>query len=145
MREANELRDRAATGEDPDQLQRIALAHAGLADSAINTKILDVRRVELPLAHESAFDLRPGEVSTVFSDPSGGHFIYKMLSRRSLTKDEARPEIRKLLADQRFRDATKGFMGGFTFNDAYFNSPDAHEAMPAKRIHPDKADELPDR
>lgn len=135
LREARELRDRVASGEDPDQLQVIALARAGITESSVNTKIDDVRKTALPLAHEGAFDLRPGEVSSVFSDPGGGYFIYKMLSRRSMSRDEARAEIRKLLAEQRYRDATKGFEGGLTFNDAYFNSPDDHAAPSSKGVH----------
>jgi hypothetical protein len=134
LREARELRDRAASGEDPDRLQVIAFAGAGITESSVNTKIDDVRKTALPLAHEGAFDLRPGEVSSVFSDPGGGYFIYKMLSRRSMTRDEARAEIRKLLAEQRYRDATKGFEGGLTFNDAYFNPPEVHEA-PLQGVH----------
>jgi hypothetical protein len=128
QREALELRERAARGEDPDQLQLIAFALAGRAASLVKTKIEDVRKTALPIAHEGVFGLHPGEVSNVFSDPAGGYFIYKMLSRRSMTRDEAAPEIRKLLADERYRDATKGFKGGFTFNDAYFNPPEVHDA-----------------
>jgi hypothetical protein len=145
LREANELREKAARGEDPDQLQRLAFSHAGLADSSIHTKMDDVRRVALPVGHESAFDLHSGEVSSVFSDPGGGYFIYKMLNRRSLTREEAGPEIRKLLADLRFRDAMKGFTGGFSFNDDYFNPPEAHESLPSKPIHAHKADGFADR
>jgi len=138
-REAEDLHDRAVEGEDPDQLQRIAFAHANIGTSSVNTKLEDVRRTDLPVAHEAAFDLHPGEVSTVFSDPSGGYFIYKMLTLTSITLDEARSAIRELLAEQRYRDAVKVFEGGFSLNDAYFNPPEAHPSIPARRTHQHRA------
>ena len=42
-----------------------------------------------------------GEISEVFSDPEGAHFIYKMISKRMLTLEEAKTEIRTVISGQR--------------------------------------------
>jgi len=77
-------------------------------------------------------DLKPGEVSEVFSDPGGAHFIYKMISKRTLTLEEAKTEIRAAISSQRYRDSMKGFQGDIVFSDAYFNPP-GKPATPPQR------------
>jgi hypothetical protein len=37
--------------------------------------------------HQSVMDLKPGEVSEVISDPNSGHYIYKLVSKETLTLD----------------------------------------------------------
>jgi len=128
---AADLRVRALKGEDPDALQAEAYAAAGIPGTSPKTTLKDLRRVSLPPSHELAFDLQPGAVSEVISDPSGGHFIYKMIHRETLTLEEATPEIHKLLADERYKQALKSFSDGTVFNDAYF----ASEATPAPHRH----------
>ena len=56
-------------------------------------------------------DLKAGEVSQVFSDPEGAHFIYKMLNKQTLALEDAKTEIRAAIAGRRYRDAIKGFQG----------------------------------
>lgn len=125
------LRQRALRGEDPDRLQTDAYAAAGIPNTSPKTTLKDLRRDSLPPSHEAVFDLQPGAVSEVISDPSGGHFIYKMLHRETLTLEQAAPEIHKLLADERYQEALKSFSAGAVFNDAYF----ASEATPAPHRH----------
>jgi hypothetical protein len=120
---AADLRTRAANGEDPDQLQIEAYAEAGSPRTSANTKIEKLRRAMLPPAHETVLDLKPGEVSEVFSDPAGAHFIYKMMAKQTLTLSEAATEIRASISSSRYRDSTKAFQGNVVFNDAYFNPP----------------------
>lgn len=127
---AADLRARAAAGADPDELQIEAYTAAGIPGTAPNTRLERVRRASLPPTHEAAFDLQPGAVSEVLSDPGGGHFIYKMVSRESLSAAAAKPEIRQQLAQQRYRESTQAFSGDVTFNDAYF------VATAAPRRHP---------
>ena len=124
-RVAADLRARARSGEDPDRLQIEAYAQAGLARPSADTKIEKVRRSSLPPSHETVLDLMPGEVSEVFSDPGGAHFIYKMIAKQTLTLDEVKEEVRAVIASQRYRDSVKSFQGGAVFNDAYFNPPNA--------------------
>jgi hypothetical protein len=129
---AADLRNRARNGEDPDTLQREAYAQAGITRAAADTIIENVRRSSLPPAHEVVLDLMPGEVSEVFSDPVGAHFIYKMVDKQTLSLDAVKEEIRGVIAGQRYRDSVKRFQGGVTFSDAYFNPPSARVALPQR-------------
>jgi hypothetical protein len=120
---AADLRRRAANDEDPEKLQAEAYAAAGVPGVIPQTAMQHVRRATLPPQHESVMDLKPGEVSQVFSDPGGGHFIYKMIGKWVLTFENAKPEIRAQISTQRFRDSMKPFQDDTIFNDAYFNPP----------------------
>lgn len=120
---AADLRARAVHGEDPDKLQIEAYTEAGIPRTSSNTKMEKVRRNTLPPQHESVMDLKPGEVSEVFSDPGGAHFIYKMIGKRTLTLEEAKTEMRTAISSQRYRDSMKSFQGDVVFSDAYFNPP----------------------
>jgi hypothetical protein len=120
---AVDLRARAVHGEDPDTLQSEAYAEAGIPRTRSNTKMEKVRRDALPVQHEAVMDLKPGEVSGVFSDPGGAHFIYKMIGKQTLTPGEAETEIRAAISSQRYRESMKSFQGDVVFSDAYFNPP----------------------
>ncbi|MGB8950707.1 MAG: peptidylprolyl isomerase [Candidatus Sulfotelmatobacter sp.] len=120
---AADLRARAVNGEDPDKLQVEAYTEAGIPGTNSNTKMEKVRRDTLPPQHEAVMDLKPGEVSKVFSDPGGAHFIYKMINKHTLTLEEAKTEIRTTISSQRYRDSMKAFQGDVVFSDAYFNPP----------------------
>jgi hypothetical protein len=130
-RVADGLRARAMNGEDPDRLQIEAYSAAGIP-GAPSTKMQKVRRAMLPPSHEMVMDLRPGQVSEVVSDPGGGHFIYKMIDKTSLTFDAVKSEIHDQIAERRYREAMSSFEGGVIFNDAYFASPST--------AHPHKKD-----
>lgn len=129
---AAELRARAVNGEDPDKLQIEAYRAAGIPRTSADTKMEKVRRAALPPRHEAVMDMKPGEVSEVFSDPGGAHFIYKMISKQTLTLEEAKTEIRTAISSQRYRDSMKGFQGEVVFSDAYFNPP-GKPATPPQR------------
>jgi hypothetical protein len=129
-----DLRARAARGADPDTLQIEAYSAAGIPGTAPNTRVANIRRAALPPTHEAAFDLQPGGVSEVLSDPGGGHFIYKMLSRTTLSLADATPEIRRQLAEQRYRQAMQPFSGDVVLNDSYFAAaPTTNAAASARR------------
>jgi hypothetical protein len=129
---AAELRARAVKGEDPDKLQIEAYAAAGIPRTNSDTKMEKVRRAALPPRHEAVMEMKPGEVSEVFSDPGGAHFIYKMISKQTLTLEEAKTEIRTTISSQRYRESMKGFQGDVVFSDAYFNPP-GKPATPPQR------------
>jgi hypothetical protein len=147
MKVANDLRGRAGRGEDPDQLQIEAYTAAGFPQTTPSTKMEKVRRATLPTQHETVMNLKPGEISEVFSDPAGAHFIYKMISKQTLTLEDVKAEIRSIISSQRYRDSMKGFQGDVVFNDAYFN-PRGTVATPPQRIRKGKRKNLtaqPDR
>ncbi len=121
---AEVLRARAVNGEDPDRLQIEAYAGAGITRANADTRMVNVRRGTLPPQHETVMELNPGEVSQLFSDPDGAHFIYKMVSKKTLPLEDAKEEIRAQISSQRYRDSMKGFEGNVVFNDAYFVPPE---------------------
>lgn len=124
------LRARAAKGEDPDKLQKEAYAAAGLPGNAPSTKMEKVRRTTLPANHQAVMDLKPGDVSEVISDPNSGHYIYKLVSKETLSLDDkVKTEIRNTISSQHYRDSMQGFQGNVDFNDAYFG-PTRNPVMP---------------
>jgi hypothetical protein len=117
---AASLQARAAKGEDPDKLQKEAYRAAGLPGNAPNTKMEKVRRTTLPTNHQAVMDLKAGEVSEVISDPNSGHYIYKLVSKETLTLEASKADIRSAISSQRYRDAMQNFQGNVDLNDAYF-------------------------
>ena len=126
---AANLRARAAKGEDPDKLQKEAYVAAGLSGNAPSTKMEKVRRNTLPANHQAVMDLKPGEVSEVISDTNSGSYIYKLVSKETLSLETVKPEIQKMISSQRYRDSMQGFQGNVDLNDAYFG-PVKNPAMP---------------
>jgi parvulin-like peptidyl-prolyl isomerase len=126
---AANLRARAAKGEDPDKLQKEAYVAAGLSGNAPSTKMEKVRRTTLPANHQAVMDLKPGEVSEVISDTNSGSYIYKLVSKETLSLETVKPEIQKMISSQRYRDSMQGFQGNVDLNDAYFG-PVKNPAMP---------------
>jgi hypothetical protein len=126
------IRTRLVNGEDPDKLQKEVYADAGMPGNAPNTKMEKVRRSTLPASHQAVMDLKEGEVSEVISDPNASHYIYKVVSKETLTLDDekVKTEIRSAISSQRYRDSMQGFQGNVDLNEAYFG-PARNPAMPA--------------
>jgi hypothetical protein len=118
-KEAAKIRTRLMAGEDPDKLEKAAFTAGGLPGTPPPPKMEKVRRTSLPPAHQSAMELKDGEVSEVISDPSG-NYIYKMLSKEAMPLDAAKTEIRNTISAQRYRDAMQKFQNNADLNDAYF-------------------------
>jgi len=129
---AGDLRARAVKGEDPETLQKEAFVAAGLPGNPQTTKMEKVRRGTLPVNHRAVMDLKLGEVSEVISDPSGGHYIYKLISKETLSLEIVKPEIRNQISGQRYRDSMQGFQGNVDLNEAYFGPTTARPAMPPR-------------
>ncbi len=119
---ADSLQARAAKGEDFDKLQKEAFTAAGLPGNAINTKVEKARRSTLPPNHQAVMDLKAGEVSEVITDSNNGHYIYKMVSKETLSLESMSAEIRKTISSQRYRDSMQGYQGNVELNDAYFGA-----------------------
>jgi len=118
---ADDLRARAAAGEDIIKLQKEAFEAAGMKIESPTVNLPNVRRTGLPPAHAVIFDLKPGEVSQVISD-SGGHYIYKVNSKTAMTLDQATNEITGKLKADRMREKTDALNNSFKTetNEAYF-------------------------
>ena len=118
---AESLRARAAAGEDITKLQKEAFEKAGMKIESPTVNLPSVRRNGVPQAHTAIFDLKPGEVSQVISD-AGGHYIYKMNSKTTMSFEQAKSEIRGRLQNDRMRESTEKLNASFssTANEAYF-------------------------
>jgi hypothetical protein len=127
---AADIHARVVKGEDPDKLQKEVFVAAGLPNNATTTKMEKVRRNTLPPTHQAIMDLKPGEVSEVISDPNGAYYIYKMVSKETLTLESVKPEIKNLISSQRYRDDIQAYQGNVDLNDAYFG-PTRSASMPA--------------
>ncbi|MGO9865088.1 MAG: hypothetical protein ACLPLR_15880 [Terriglobales bacterium] len=117
---AADLRARAVKGEDPDALQKEAWVAAGLKGTPQSTKMENKRRATLLPNQQAVMDLKPGEVSEVMTDPSGIHYIYKMISKETIPLDSVKQDIQRTISRERLADSMKGFQGNVDLNSAYF-------------------------
>jgi hypothetical protein len=138
--EAERLRARAAAGEDFTKLQKEAYDFAGLNTPPPPTGLVKTRRASLPPGHQSAFDMKPGEISPVISD-AGGYFIYKVVAKEIEPLEEAEAEIHKTLESQRMRAMMQKVQESVTTeaNQAYFGPPSRPRRSPAPRAKPNPA------
>ncbi|HUA16955.1 MAG TPA: peptidyl-prolyl cis-trans isomerase [Verrucomicrobiae bacterium] len=118
---AEDLRARAAAGEDFEKLQKEAFDAAGMKISSPTVKLPGIRRTGLAASHAAVFDLKAGEVSQVISD-AGGHYIYKLDSKTPMPLEQVKGEIHNTLQSQRFRDMMQTVNGSYHVvpNEAYF-------------------------
>lgn len=127
-RTAELLRGRAVAGEDFTRLQKEAYDAAGVSgNNAPNPTMDKMRRRSLPPAHASVFDLKPGQVSQVISDPTG-RYIYKLDSTGMESLDAVKLEISNTLRAQRMKKMMQGLQQPFTtdVNQAYFGDTGAN-------------------
>ncbi len=120
---AESLQKRAAAGEDFDKLQKEAYAAAGIKGNAPPVKMDKTRRTALPPTQSAVFDLNPGAVSDLLTEPSG-YYIYKMVAKRTLPLETVKGEIKNTISSQRFRDSMQAVQGQATpeLNDNYFGA-----------------------
>jgi hypothetical protein len=118
---AEDLRTRAAAGEDFTKLQKEAFEAAGMKIESPTVTLPKVRRSGLPATHAAVFDLKAGEVSQVIND-SGGHYIYKLTAKDELSFDQAKEEIHNKLQSDRTRELMEKVNSSFKVdtNEAYF-------------------------
>jgi chemotaxis protein histidine kinase CheA len=134
---AESLRVRAAAGEDFAKLQKEAFEAAGMKIESPTVNLPNVRRTGLPPGHSAVFDLKAGEVSQVISD-SGGHYIYKLISKEEMTLDQAKNEIHSKLQNDRTREMMDKVSNSFKVetNESYFGPGGVGVAPPPRLPHP---------
>ena len=130
---AESLRARAAAGEDFPKLQKEAFDAAGMKIESPTVNLPKVRRTGLPPAHAAIFELKQGEVSQVIND-SGGHYVYKVISKETLPLDQVKDEIHSKLQNDRTREMMDKVNGSFktVTNEMYFGP--GGPSMPPPRI-----------
>lgn len=134
---AEDLRARAAKGEDFAKLQKEAFEAGGMKIESPTVNLPSVRRTGLPPGHAAVFDLKQGEISQVISD-SGGHYIYKVNSKTELPFDQAKNEIHSKLQNDRMRDMMEKVNKSFnvTPNEDYFGPGGVGQAPPPRMPRP---------
>jgi hypothetical protein len=128
---ADELRERAAAGEDFDQLQREAYKNMGINVAPPLTKLNVVRRTSLPQDEAKVFDLNVGELSPVL-ESQGALVILKLGSKQSIPVESAGPEIKSILQRDRLQQELQSATNNVKaqFNLQYLDMPSAPELFP---------------
>lgn len=122
--EADKLRARAAAGEDFTKLQQEAYDFAGSEMKATSVKMENMRKASVPAGDASIFDLKKGEISQVFSDPSG-YRIYKIEEIKDLPLASVREEIVRTLQGENMKNSFDSLQNSAktTYDEAYFATP----------------------
>jgi parvulin-like peptidyl-prolyl isomerase len=122
--EADKLRSRAAAGEDFLKLQQEAYDTAGSKMKANNVKMENMAKNSIPTTDAAIFDLKKGEVSQVFSDPTG-YRIYKVLEITDEPLTKVHDQIAQSLRTQTIKTTFDSLQKSAktTYDDAYFATP----------------------
>ena len=147
-KEVETLYKRAAAGEDFAKLQAEAYTFAGLKTKAPDTRVKDLKRSTLTPNRAVVFDLKPGEVSKVVTDPTG-YFIYKLDKKDSVPMERVRADIENAIKTQKMQAAIQTMQHSATpkFDDKYFGpsepastgAPGAGPLQPSMRPAPPTA------
>ena len=118
---ADKIRERWVAGEDPAKLEKESMEHSGMTTSSPDVNLGARRPGSLPETHEAIFDMKSGEISQVFSDPSA-FYIYKVVSAREVPVSEVKTQITQALQRQMYNDKIQEIQAKVTpeLNDAYF-------------------------
>ena len=122
---AEKIRQRWVAGEDPVKLQQSAFEAAGITGTSSPEINLGARRPgSLPVAQESVFQLKAGEVSQPYSDPAAT-YLYKVVSVRQIPLSEVKDSIVKTVQQQLLQDKLEAIGKSATpvLNDEYFGPP----------------------
>jgi PPIC-type PPIASE domain len=132
---AEELRERAAAGEDFDQLQREVYKNLGINVAPPLTKLNMVRRTSLPQDEAKVFDLNVGELSPVLESGSA-LVILKLESKQSMPVESAGPEIKSILQRDRRQHELQSAANNVKaqFNLKYLDMPSAPELFPPSAL-----------
>jgi hypothetical protein len=116
---AQKIYDRAKAGEDFNKLQKEAFSAAGI-NAAPDAKLV-LNPAALPPSQQEVRQLKPGEVSKLFTEPSGA-YIYKMQSSEVTPLDTVRKEIETALTRQKFEEEARKQIDAVKpdLNEAYF-------------------------
>lgn len=122
---ANDIREQAAKGEDPDKLQKAAYDTLGLTNPPATTDFGKRKRGLFPPAEEQdIFGLKPGEVTKVESGPAG-FIIWKVDEKQTIPLEQVREEISRNLSQQKMKAKVDSIKAGIhpDFNKDYFAPP----------------------
>jgi len=119
---ANDMRARAAKGEDLEKLQREAYATLGLTTPAPSAEAGTRRKgMLMPQEEEEIFSLKPGDLSKVEKEPTG-FIIYKVESKQTVPLEQVKDEIGRELFRQKMDAQLKAINDSVhtDYNEQYF-------------------------
>jgi len=122
---AMDIRERAARGEDLDQLQQKAYKDLGFNGVAPASDVGVRRRTGLAAeVSEDVFLLRAGEISKVKKE-AYSYVIYKVESKSTPPRQRVREEIVREITKQKLEAALKSVTGDIRaeLNEKYFGAP----------------------
>ena len=122
--EADKLRARAAAGEDFLKLQQEAYDAAGSKMKASNVKMENLPKNSIPATDASIFELKKGEISQVFADPTG-YRVYKVLEVTDQPLAKVHDQIAQTLRTQSIKTSFESLQhdAKTTYDEAYFATP----------------------
>ena len=124
---ANDIRERAAKGEDPAALAKEAYATLGITSAPASTDAFSYRKGTLPAQDEVEFLAGgSGSVSKVQVE-AAGYLIYKLDSKNPRPFDQVKAQISSTLSRQVLEEKTNAVMSGVQseLNDQYLGPPPA--------------------
>jgi bifunctional DNA-binding transcriptional regulator/antitoxin component of YhaV-PrlF toxin-antitoxin module len=121
---ADSMRARLLAGEDFDKLQKEVYDKLGLKTPVPLTNIGRTVRGNLPATQRAVLELKPGEVSEVFSE-AAGYYVYKLVSKEVPPLEQVRGEVQNTLRNQKLQDLVQALRNSATMqlNDDYFVVP----------------------
>ncbi len=136
--EAEKIQKRAAAGADFTSLQKEAFDFSGLKSASPNVSLGKLTRGSLPQDHQEVFQLKPGQVSKLFSDP-GGFYVYKVVSEHMIPLSEAKNQIHGTLQSERMQASMQELLGTIKpeLNPAYFGGPTPSRPLPHPPAKPE--------
>ncbi|HEX2330826.1 MAG TPA: peptidylprolyl isomerase [Candidatus Angelobacter sp.] len=119
---ADEMRERAAHGEDMTALQEEAYKSLGIQTMPPQTELPSSYKIAQTAAQQDVKALKPGEVTRVELELSG-FTIYKLRSKSTLTLEQAKPQIIKEMSEKNIDAALRAATDGVRadYNEDFFN------------------------
>jgi hypothetical protein len=131
---ADEMRERAAKGEDPDTLERAIDGALGLNYPPTRTEIGNRRKSSFPKPiDDDVFSLQPGQVTKI-EEEHGGFAIYRLDSKQTLPVAQVQGDIVGKMNTEKINAEMSAIRGsvGVNLNDDYFNRTSAPSSAPPK-------------
>jgi len=130
---AEDLRARAAAGEDFASLQKEAFQLANMKAPPPDIKLGKISRDRLAQDQQSVFDLKPGDVSPAF-ESADGYYIFKLVDKEIPPLDAVKDQASKNLQSQRMESSMAVVTGStkVVLNKKYFGQA-AASAKPETR------------
>ncbi|HWY57263.1 MAG TPA: peptidylprolyl isomerase [Terriglobales bacterium] len=134
---ANQARDRALKGDNPDQIQKDAYSALKMGAAPPTDLGKQARKDFVPEESAELFSLKPGDVSKVETELAS-YVIYKVISRETLPENEVKEQIAREIARRNIEKANQAITQSVqpVYNEKYFGPPVAEPPAPGKAAHP---------